>query len=1277
MASDYTQSQGVVEINSMQNQQHENQPATAQEVARPGQTTIASQNNGFSSIPMATNSGHRLLNDVNLIRNRRINFNYKTKKQMELVCEEKVSKYKLEEVHFSLPSSVKSTFIMTFSPDGQRVASTHGDHRIYICDLNTGKLLDTLEGHPKTPWCLAWHPSNREILASGCLAGEVRVWDLKSKACESWITENNTIITSLDFHPKERVLVIATANDIHFWDWSESEPFAKTTTTHDREKVKFVVFDSSGTKLITGISNSPRYAGCSSDSLQNRIIDGYMLPGSQLQTENMTQNSEITNSPGNGTLNPNASFNEHDASHERQFNSSTSVNNTNRSSNNNNNNSNRNHNNIDQDINYRNTLTLSRVAFLYRQLEALEDSMRNTSFAPYINPRPIGSTIDCSEFGNSTTNSDHGQSSQRETEQSGSTLGNQTSDSNVNSQSESPPTHHSPSHNGVDFITTRTSNTFEPCLVTFDESLEQLQLPPLLVDGQTVNLATIIERFPIDISHQLHYVMQFESINQVNQNFIRISKLMSSARLYRQVVQQILSSNSGSSHHQPNQILTAQSVSPRSSRSSANLPIVLRNFSIGDFVEPNNLVRGNRPSDPIMAIQFRNSARNVPLVTICKIDLLAARAVCILRSQLLVEQASASTLSSAYSEQHSIDNHSNEHVDTLDRSKSNSGSQQRSNVQDDNNVAGASFCPILSQLHSSLTMINHAPLTTSNVYTHITSLRVLVDKLLKALSSMLNSPADGRRLTELIHNTAFSLTGRRWSVPLGPTYDEIRLDVIHTLCIVDLTLHFARQIQLLQMQRISILARIGESRRSASSLVQETSRPSDDGASSSTNNKRESNEAEQTCSSAGPSTSASRNLKAVKRKDAGELQSDTKRRRNDLSVNLGQTKGNVDAEMIEVNSTTSPIPNSANTNNSALNNLSHNLSSSLAETMPTDRLLIWNNPQNQIEQSLQRFLVATASNMSNSHILVRIYHRLHGVASLPLQAASVIDHSVEQLNPPYESRRRALSQDNSINSPDSIEASIPQVASGSVRGRMRPPALHVNFIPTGSGYPTSGGVALETWQRHPHLHVYQTRGTGQHLWFNQWTIPLPVNNSNYRLQCWDFSLSTIPNIKDSQINVITHKCRIHNDSSVDISTDGNLIACLVPRDDVATCLPSFDLKIFSLKSYDFGTCYYRLPHGPNAISVSLSPSGNYAVVGLASHKFISNDPNDDDLTIAKVFKLNGKNSYGFIRDIKIKRDESSLSLNAIRWMSRGIVYNVGPQHHQRYQATRMRNVVGS
>ena len=79
----------------------------------------------------------------------------------------------------SLPPASRSvsTISIAFSPDSRTVASTHGDHTVKISCCYTGKLIRTLEGHPRTPWTVKYHPTNGRIVASGCLGYQVRVWD--------------------------------------------------------------------------------------------------------------------------------------------------------------------------------------------------------------------------------------------------------------------------------------------------------------------------------------------------------------------------------------------------------------------------------------------------------------------------------------------------------------------------------------------------------------------------------------------------------------------------------------------------------------------------------------------------------------------------------------------------------------------------------------------------------------------------------------------------------------------------------------------------------------------------------------------------------------------------------------------------------------------------------------------------------------------------------------------------------------------------------------------
>lgn len=57
---------------------------------------------------------------------------------------------------------------------------------------------------------------------------------------ENWFTESNVAIASLAFHPTAQLLLIATNNELHFWDWSRPEPFAVVKTASDTERVRWV-----------------------------------------------------------------------------------------------------------------------------------------------------------------------------------------------------------------------------------------------------------------------------------------------------------------------------------------------------------------------------------------------------------------------------------------------------------------------------------------------------------------------------------------------------------------------------------------------------------------------------------------------------------------------------------------------------------------------------------------------------------------------------------------------------------------------------------------------------------------------------------------------------------------------------------------------------------------------------------------------------------------------------------------------------------------------------
>lgn len=152
-----------------------------------------------------------------------------------------------------------STISVAFSPDGRTLASTHGDHTVKISCCNTGALIRSLDGHPRTPWTVKYHPSKPNIVASGCLGHQVRIWDWnypmngkvdgneedgdeneynyhqRKGVCLKMIRLRNSII-SLSFHPQGSILAIACGHTLHLWVY-DNEARSRSRTRHQPESL--------------------------------------------------------------------------------------------------------------------------------------------------------------------------------------------------------------------------------------------------------------------------------------------------------------------------------------------------------------------------------------------------------------------------------------------------------------------------------------------------------------------------------------------------------------------------------------------------------------------------------------------------------------------------------------------------------------------------------------------------------------------------------------------------------------------------------------------------------------------------------------------------------------------------------------------------------------------------------------------------------------------------------------------------------------------------------
>ena len=115
------------------------------------------------------------INVVNTLYNRALGgkTSLLANQRLEKLVEQCGAQAQRDHQKINLPQRTRSTFITAFSPDQKLLASCHGDHNIHISDVNTGKFIQSLVGHERSPWCVSFHPSSNDILASGCLNGEV------------------------------------------------------------------------------------------------------------------------------------------------------------------------------------------------------------------------------------------------------------------------------------------------------------------------------------------------------------------------------------------------------------------------------------------------------------------------------------------------------------------------------------------------------------------------------------------------------------------------------------------------------------------------------------------------------------------------------------------------------------------------------------------------------------------------------------------------------------------------------------------------------------------------------------------------------------------------------------------------------------------------------------------------------------------------------------------------------------------------------------------------
>ncbi|CAH0491312.1 unnamed protein product [Peronospora farinosa] len=164
---------------------------------------------------------------------------------------ESESAFKHQSRYFELPQTTKSTISIAISPDGKTFASTHGDHTVKIVCIETGKVIQILVGHPRTPWSVKFHPTDPRYVASGCLGFQVRFWDIETGRCLYVSTLRHAII-SISFHPSGDILAIASGTCVYTWDYQHTCP---RIAMFSYQTLRSVTFLPDPSKIMVGEAN--------------------------------------------------------------------------------------------------------------------------------------------------------------------------------------------------------------------------------------------------------------------------------------------------------------------------------------------------------------------------------------------------------------------------------------------------------------------------------------------------------------------------------------------------------------------------------------------------------------------------------------------------------------------------------------------------------------------------------------------------------------------------------------------------------------------------------------------------------------------------------------------------------------------------------------------------------------------------------------------------------------------------------------------------------------
>ncbi|KAG8941143.1 hypothetical protein FRC03_004800 [Tulasnella sp. 419] len=159
-----------------------------------------------------------------------------------------------DRVLFTLTSHSDDVNAVSYSPDGETIATGGDDRRVMIWDSRTGAQVHILEGHSSLVWAVAFSPNGR-LLVSGSGDRSVRMWNSATGILIHTLERHSQQVRAVCFSPLGHM--IASGSDdssVILWD-SGTGSFIRMLSGHSH-LVLSIIFSPDGAQIVSCSENS-------------------------------------------------------------------------------------------------------------------------------------------------------------------------------------------------------------------------------------------------------------------------------------------------------------------------------------------------------------------------------------------------------------------------------------------------------------------------------------------------------------------------------------------------------------------------------------------------------------------------------------------------------------------------------------------------------------------------------------------------------------------------------------------------------------------------------------------------------------------------------------------------------------------------------------------------------------------------------------------------------------------------------------------------------------